>query len=266
MCIFYDYMCIYEYISNGTFGTVYKGCNPYYSSDLLAIKVSKNNENSKHELKMLRFISNYTNKFHIEYKHMINLCFMEYYFADNISCNFVFKYYKYNLFSLIQKNKLNKNDIKNICFQIAAGLQYIHYMNIVHCDLKPENILCEYNELNNIIVKIADFGSSYFINKKVNYEIVTKYYRSPEIFCNLQDKTIITIKPCIDMWSFGIIIYILINSDFPFKKFDNKMYKYIYEHPIKKLYDLSSIMDRLLQLEINRYDSNKIYMELQKIL
>jgi calcium-dependent protein kinase len=42
--------------------------------------------------------------------------------------------------------------------QILLALNYIHSQNIMHRDLKPENILLESAEVDNLNVKLSDFG------------------------------------------------------------------------------------------------------------
>lgn len=107
--------------------------------------------------------------------------------------------------------------------QIAAAIQYLHTMNIAHRDLKCENILI----MENNDVKLADFGFA-----KLNCEkaILSEtfcgsiYYAAPEVLNQ---------KPydpkCADMWSFGIIIYSMLEKQFPFdtsrlsKLYENQM-------------------------------------------
>ena len=50
---------------------------------------------------------------------------------------------------------VNLNNVKNIVFQILAGLNYCHQCQVLHRDLKPENILItdDFSE-----VKLCDFG------------------------------------------------------------------------------------------------------------
>lgn len=97
-------------------------------------------------------------------------------------------------FNLSKKN-LSFQQIKDYTRQILLGLSYIHKNKIIHCDLKPDNIMIKDN-----IIKIGDFGLSYFTGKKIN-PIQTFYYRAPEIFKN-EDYS----YP-IDIWSLGCIFY-----------------------------------------------------------
>jgi len=77
--------------------------------------------------------------------------------------------------------------------------------NIIHCDLKPENILLR--KKNKSGIKIIDFGSSCFGDKRVYTYIQSRFYRSPEVIFGLEYST------AIDMWSFGCVLFELYTGD-----------------------------------------------------
>jgi serine/threonine protein kinase len=54
--------------------------------------------------------------------------------------------------------KFTEKDVANICLQILRGLNYMHKKNIVHRDIKPENILLASKDVDNLELKITDFG------------------------------------------------------------------------------------------------------------
>lgn len=95
--------------------------------------------------------------------------------------------------------------------QIAEGLAALHQANIVHRDLKPENCLF-LNDREDSPLKIMDFGLSSV--EGYTDPVVGLFgsidYVSPEAL--LQD--IITSKS--DMWSLGVILYILLSGYPPF--------------------------------------------------
>lgn len=91
-----------------------------------------------------------------------------------------------------------------------AGIEYSHRLKIVHRDLKPENILLD-EYLN---VKIADFGLS---NETVDGEFLatscgSPNYAAPEVIKGLKYS-----GPEIDVWSSGIILYVLLCGRLPFE-------------------------------------------------
>ncbi|BFZ02148.1 hypothetical protein BsWGS_05187 [Bradybaena similaris] len=94
---------------------------------------------------------------------------------------------------------------------IITGVEYLHSHGVVHRDLKPENILCE-NPSQDSKLKIADFGLSTIVSDKVAMMTVcgTPGYCAPEVL-----KGDRYFKSC-DMWSIGVIAYILLCGYEPF--------------------------------------------------
>merc|ERR1712066_61699 len=88
---------------------------------------------------------------------------------------------------------------------LVKGLAHCHKCGIIHRDLKPENLLVDDNAFvpQIVILKIADFGLSRchsIIERKCTIEIVSLWYRSPEILLGVTyyDTTV-------DIWSVGCI-------------------------------------------------------------
>lgn len=112
--------------------------------------------------------------------------------------------------------KLSKDDLMDeaesahIMKQLLSAIVYCHSKNVVHRDLKPENLLLESMD-ENARVKVIDFGTSqkFNPNKKMTVKIGTPYYIAPEVLS--QSYT----EKC-DVWSCGIILYILICGYPPF--------------------------------------------------
>ena len=78
--------------------------------------------------------------------------------------------------------------------QLCEAVAYCHEHYIIHCDIKPQNILIKNNQ-----VKLADFGLSQKNCKKKSFNIVSLWYRAPEILLK-EDYS----YP-IDVWSIGCV-------------------------------------------------------------
>ncbi|XP_017891279.1 death-associated protein kinase 3-like isoform X2 [Ceratina calcarata] len=94
--------------------------------------------------------------------------------------------------------------------QICEGIEFVHRQHILHLDLKPENILCLTKEGNRI--KIIDFGLAreYDPKKKLQVLFGTPEFVAPEVvnFDQIGYGT--------DMWSIGVICYVLLSGLSPF--------------------------------------------------
>ena len=102
---------------------------------------------------------------------------------------------------------------------LKSALNYMHTtMKMVHRDLKPENLLLESKNHDNLNVKIADFGFSCFYDPKEGLDLVlgSPLYMAPELINRQKynDK--------VDIWSLGVITFMLITGKNPFPGQTNK--------------------------------------------
>ncbi|KNB42046.1 CDK protein kinase [Blastocystis sp. subtype 4] len=89
--------------------------------------------------------------------------------------------------------------IKSFMYQMLLGLQECHRYRILHRDLKPQNLLIN----RDGELKLGDFGlarASGIPVKKYTSEVVTLWYRSPDILLGNRDY-----NTSVDMWSCGCI-------------------------------------------------------------
>ncbi|CEF60562.1 Stretchin-Mlck [Strongyloides ratti] len=97
-----------------------------------------------------------------------------------------------------------------IIHQICEAIKYIHSHNFIHLDLKPENIMCVSQSSNQI--KLIDFGLAqhYDGEQDLLFMAGTPEFAAPEV---------IKYEPLnfhTDMWSVGVITYILLSGQSPF--------------------------------------------------
>ncbi|XP_042616513.1 myosin light chain kinase 3-like isoform X2 [Cyprinus carpio] len=116
------------------------------------------------------------------------------------------------LFERIIDENYHLTELDAIVFtrQICEGVQYLHQQYILHLDLKPENILCVSSTGNQI--KIIDFGLArkYRPREKLKVNFGTPEFLAPEVV-NYDFVSFPT-----DMWSIGVITYMLLSGLSPF--------------------------------------------------
>ncbi len=105
-----------------------------------------------------------------------------------------------------------------IMYQIFTAVHYCHLKRIVHRDLKPENILIEkQNNDGYFLIKVIDFGTAKLFKKdKMERTLIgSPYYIAPEVINRHYN------EKC-DLWSCGVIFYILLSNKLPFNGEDDK--------------------------------------------
>ncbi|UMM39777.1 hypothetical protein L5515_016682 [Caenorhabditis briggsae] len=106
--------------------------------------------------------------------------------------------------------ELSELAVVMIICQLCEAIDYIHKQNILHLDVKPENIMCV--SLTGNRIKLIDFGLArhYDGTQELKYMAGTPEFAAPEVikFEKLDYHT--------DMWSIGVITYILLSGYSPF--------------------------------------------------
>ena len=143
---------------------------------------------------------------------------------------------------IINKGPFDEQYSAYVLYQIFSAVNYCHKMHIVHRDLKPENILIVSKDENEYpFIKICDFGTSKIFESGIaeNKVVGSSYYIAPEVLDkNYNEKC--------DVWSCGVIMYILLSQRPPFGGRDD--YE-IMENVKTGEYDLSSSPFDLLSKE-----------------
>nr|XP_007982568.1 MAP kinase-activated protein kinase 3 isoform X2 [Chlorocebus sabaeus] len=116
------------------------------------------------------------------------------------------------LFSRIQERgdqAFTEREAAEIMRDIGTAIQFLHSHNIAHRDVKPENLLYTSKE-KDAVLKLTDFGfAKETTQNALQTPCYTPYYVAPEVLGPEKYD-----KSC-DMWSLGVIMYILQAADPP---------------------------------------------------
>ena len=223
---FNDFYELGDELGQGHFAKVCK-CKNKNSNKFYAVKIINKEVLKAKDLELIRQEKSFLSLI----KHPNIICLKDY-FEDKRSIYFVTDYYSGgDLITFIEKNpNITEKTACKIIRKIAEALKYLNIFGIVHRDIKPENILfSEENDFKSL--KIIDLGvcKTLTYGQMANEPIGTNGYISPEIYLH-NDYSFKT-----DIWSLGIILYLLITQGllpFDHENMDNKVIgkKVIYLH------------------------------------
>ena len=225
---FFDYYEMLDNLGEGIFGSVKLGVEKK-TNQRVAIKIIKKNKAKESDIELVR------NEIDI-----MKLCYHPYvvhlldHFENGEYIFIVMEYIKGgSLTDYMKSQKFNFTERRaaELIYQLAKGIKYLHKYGIIHRDLKPDNImLTEASDKGNI--KIMDFGLSKILGKKEKSTdgFGTLTFVSPEVLIR---------KPYnkeVDIWSLGVILYLMLSGDLPFDDPDDdeqKIAKSIVYHDVK---------------------------------
>ena len=127
---------------------------------------------------------------------------------------------------------------------IARAIKYLHEHKIAHRDLKLDNILLDVN-FNPIL---TDFGFSRFVPIQHGQVVAsdtycgTTSYNPPEI---LKQTPYDPFKG--DIWCLGVMLFIMLNQDYPFDRHDKEK---MYYHQIHRIYSFQEGIDEKLSSSV----------------
>ena len=119
---------------------------------------------------------------------------------------------------IIKVGRFDEGQTAFIINQILKAISYCHRNQIIHRDIKPENIMITKREKNGCLqVKLIDFGTAKIFEKgqSENRYVGSSYYMAPEVLKRKYD------EKC-DLWSIGVIFYILLTGRPPFDGNDDE--------------------------------------------
>lgn len=114
--------------------------------------------------------------------------------------------------AVLQRGTYSEAEARLAFVQLLKGIAYLHSKNVVHRDLKLENLLlASPDEITK--VKIADFGLAKQSADAMSTVCGTPQYVAPEV---IQGGAHTVYGPEVDMWSAGVVLYILLGGYPPF--------------------------------------------------
>uniref|UniRef100_A0A3Q3XAD1 non-specific serine/threonine protein kinase n=1 Tax=Mola mola TaxID=94237 RepID=A0A3Q3XAD1_MOLML len=212
-----DLRNIYKFgrkLGQGSFGVVYEGTH-IETQKKWAIKEVCRPEAGSPKVKMLEHEINILKQ--VNHAHIIHL--QEVYITAKMIYLVTELCVGGELKQLLQRRKFfTEDETRHITYSLADAVVYLHKRNIVHRDLKLENILVRNSVVDDngrINIKVTDFGLSVQTDGVGIENIMTEAcgtltYMAPEMMSGRG------YGQWCDVWSIGIIIYILLCGEPPF--------------------------------------------------
>ena len=216
-----------EKLGEGSYGQV-ETCKSVYDGEEYAVKIIQKKPGTFQRSKLLK---------EIEIYHMCrgqrNIIQLIEFFEEEDNCYLVFE--KLNggpLLEHIQRRKFfTESEGSTIVRQLASAIQFLHSRGIAHRDVKPDNVLCVSSDQTEE-VKLCDFDlcsdPSYSSTPALSTPVGSLEYMAPEVVntfidedysdydSDLDDDSLRYNKKC-DLWSLGVIAYILMCGYPPFQ-------------------------------------------------
>lgn len=112
---------------------------------------------------------------------------------------------------IVHRTFYTESDARRLCTILLGAIAYLHANKIAHRDLKPENIFLLEKD-DDTTIKIGDFGFAKRVEKpkSLTTGCGTLSYMAPELIRRQ------SYDERADMWSIGVILYILLAGYSPF--------------------------------------------------
>ena len=152
---------------------------------------------------------------------------------------------------VVRRGHLNEDEARVFFRHLIEGIAYCHSRGVVHRDIKAENILIG----NNNTVKISDFGLSNFFTGE---DRLSTYCGSPSYVAPELVNRSPYIGPPADLWSCGVLLYVMVCGHLPFSNFRTlrEMYALIraakYKVPSHVSPELTDLIQKLLVVDVDQ--------------
>jgi len=215
-----------ETLGEGSYGSV-KTCKNVFTGIEYAVKVIEKIPGSFSRTKVLKEIEVY----HRCRGQRTIIQLVEFFEEPD---NFYLVFEKINGGSLLQhvqkRVSFSEAEASSIIKDLSEAIQHLHHQGIAHRDIKPDNVLCV-NTNSPCPVKLCDFDLCSPVNIEVSTpQLMTPVgsleYMAPEVLdtfmmddydddYDVEESELFYNKKC-DLWSLGIIMYILLCGYAPF--------------------------------------------------
>ena len=215
----YSNLKIQKELSHGLSSTLFLAINELKQNVVIKIFNKSNNEAYLKEKEFFENMKNCKNIIKVydygQIKNRKDPYFSHYYLVMEYA-------EKGDLVNYIEQQNNDETEAKKIIKQILNGYEEINNHGFIHRDLKPENILI----MNDDTLKITDFGFCEKMNSVSSKIVGTDGYMAPEVLMNQN-----LIPQQIDVFSLGVILFLLVAGEFPFGEpnKDDEFYKHVIE-------------------------------------
>ncbi|KAJ1372420.1 MAP kinase-interacting serine/threonine-protein kinase mnk-1 [Parelaphostrongylus tenuis] len=223
---FYDfYKLTDEKLGAGAYASV-RTCVSIASGKEYAVKVVDKNEESHTRSRILREVNTFK-----MCKNQPNIVQLIEWFEDDVNFYMVFEKMRGGplLEHIIRKGYFTEEEARRVTVDIATALKFLHDRGIAHRDVKPENILC--TEPDRVSpVKLCDLDlasrpvkgrsppklSQIASEPDLASPVGSAEFMAPEVVDAFVNDALRYDKRC-DMWSLGVILYIMLCGYAPFQ-------------------------------------------------
>ncbi|KAF8382632.1 ttn-1 [Pristionchus pacificus] len=196
---------ICEELGRGAYGTVYraieKATNKVWAAKMVQVRPGVKREAVLHEMAIMNKL-HHDKLLHLHeaFDMVTEICLIEEFVSGG------------ELFDKIVEEEalLSESEARDYMHQILLGVQHMHEKDIVHLDLKPENILLKSKQSTDI--KIIDFGLARQLDQGRSVKLL---FGTPE-FCAPEVVNYNPVGLSTDMWTVGVISYVLLSGLSPF--------------------------------------------------